>query len=394
MFDYKTLAFNIKKFRKMRGMTQEQLAKKLYMTAQNVSKWELGLSVPDIDKLCQIAQIFELSIDRLLGLHEEEKQSVMLAIDGGGTKTEFVLFTEKAEILSRLVLEGSNPNAYGMEKSCFLLAKGIDSMLEQNINICAIYAGVAGAASGDNRKKMLTFLKNRYRTMKIEVQTDILNVIYSMGKHENCIAAICGTGSIVYAKCGNQLHRLGGWGYLLDQAGSGFDIGRDVIRTALEQKDGIKEKSVLLDLVEQKLGGNVWNKIDVIYSSGTDFIASFAKVAFEAYQQKDKNAKEIIEHNAESLAFLINRAAEQYPCGKQVVLSGGIVCGNPEFQMALLEKIEKEFEVLFANEPQICGAALGCYRMLKKTDSSFLNRFKKHYKKFLEETNAENRDEK
>ncbi len=388
MFDYETLAYNIKKFRKMKGLTQTQLAEQLYMTAQNISKWELGISVPDVEKLCKIAEIFEISTDRLLGLSDESDKKVMLAIDGGGTKTEFVMFTEKAEIVSRLVLGGSNPNSCGMETTLAILSKGIDSMLEKNMNISAIYAGVAGMASGDNRKTMLGFLKNRYRTMKIEVQTDILNVIYSVGENKDCIAAICDTGSIVYAKCGEKLNRMGGWGYLLDEAGSGFDIGRDVIRTALEQNDGIKKKTLLFELVEKRLGGNVWSKIDVIYSSGIDFIASFAKLAFEAYGQGDENAKKIIDQNAERLIFLITQAAKQYQCRKKVIISGGLACGNPVFQKVLLEKIRKEFEVVFATEPQICGAAAGCRRMLVKNDEEFLTTFKANYKKFREDTDA------
>ena len=394
MLDEKILAHNIKKYRKRKGLTQDELAQRLYMTPQNISKWECGISIPDVEKLCALADVFGISVDRLIGCFSKYDKKTMIAVDGGGTKTEFVLFTEQGELLSHLVLPGCNPNSYGMEKTFEILSKGIDSMMEHNTNIIGLYVGAAGVSSGDNRKKILKFLKNRYRTIKIDVQTDILNVIYSMGEQQSCIAAICGTGSIVYAKCNDEFYRVGGWGYLLDQAGSGYDIGRDVLRAALEWNDGMRKRTILTDLAEQKLGGNAWDKIDLIYSLGVDFIASFAPVAFEACRQGDATAKRIISENTKRLAYLITQAEQRYHCEKKVIVSGGIACGNPEFQENLLEQLGGEFEVLFATEPQVCGAAFACVKMLEAGKETFLSTFKKNYNKYLEEVNAENGNEK
>lgn len=61
------LAENIRKFRKERSMTQEQLAEAMGVTIGAVSKWELGSSVPDIDYIVELAQFFETSVDVLLG---------------------------------------------------------------------------------------------------------------------------------------------------------------------------------------------------------------------------------------------------------------------------------------------------------------------------------------
>ncbi len=388
MYNTEKLAYNIKKFRKIRGMTQTQLAGKLYMTSQNISKWELGLSVPDIEKLCAMAEIFEISIDRLLGLTENTDKKVLVAIDGGGTKTEFIMFTEQAEILSRLVLSGSNPNSCGIEKTFEVLKSGIDHMFETNMNITGIYAGIAGAASGDNRKKILKFLKNNYKNIKFDVQSDILNVIYSTGRCENCIAAICGTGSVVYAKCGDELSRLGGWGYLLEEGGSGYSIGRDVLRTALSQNDGITKRTPLSDVVEKRLGGNIWDNIDTIYSSGKDFIASFSTAAFEAYNSGDAEAGKIIEKNTDSLAFFINKASAQFPCADKVIFSGGVVQKNEVFRKSLLSKISGSFDTVLVDAPQIIGAGVNCCRLFADADDTFLNRLKENYKNFQEDKNA------
>ena len=61
------LAKNIKAIRKQRGMTQEELAARLNVVRQTVSKWEKGLSVPDADLLKRIAEILETDVSTLLG---------------------------------------------------------------------------------------------------------------------------------------------------------------------------------------------------------------------------------------------------------------------------------------------------------------------------------------
>lgn len=60
----------LQKLRKQSGITQEQLAAKLGVTAQAVSKWENG-SYPDGDLLPKIADIFDVSIDNLYGRGEK-----------------------------------------------------------------------------------------------------------------------------------------------------------------------------------------------------------------------------------------------------------------------------------------------------------------------------------
>lgn len=62
---------NIKTFRKERGLTQEELAIRVNVVRQTVSKWEKGLSVPDADLLQQIAEVLEIPVSQLLGEETE-----------------------------------------------------------------------------------------------------------------------------------------------------------------------------------------------------------------------------------------------------------------------------------------------------------------------------------
>mgnify|MGYP000869306016 CR=1 FL=1 len=58
---------NLKALRKAKGLSQEELAIRLNVVRQTISKWEKGLSVPDADMLIRIAEIFETSVSKLLG---------------------------------------------------------------------------------------------------------------------------------------------------------------------------------------------------------------------------------------------------------------------------------------------------------------------------------------
>ena len=60
------LGENIKAIRKSIGLSQEELAIKLNVVRQTISKWEKGLSVPDSDMLISISEVFETSVSNLL----------------------------------------------------------------------------------------------------------------------------------------------------------------------------------------------------------------------------------------------------------------------------------------------------------------------------------------
>lgn len=64
----------IKKLRKEKDMTQEQLAEYMGVSPQAVSRWETGATCPDIFALPSLAELFDITVDELLGVDEKEKQ--------------------------------------------------------------------------------------------------------------------------------------------------------------------------------------------------------------------------------------------------------------------------------------------------------------------------------
>ena len=60
------LSSQIKKYRTELGLSQEELAEKVYVTRQTVSNWETGKSYPDIHSLLLLGTLFDLSLDQLI----------------------------------------------------------------------------------------------------------------------------------------------------------------------------------------------------------------------------------------------------------------------------------------------------------------------------------------
>ena len=77
MTQTETMGKRIAAFRKRRGLTQDQLAEQLGISAQAVSKWETDLSCPDIGLLPQLAEILEVNLDDLFGVEKKGPAAIL-----------------------------------------------------------------------------------------------------------------------------------------------------------------------------------------------------------------------------------------------------------------------------------------------------------------------------
>ncbi|MBQ2277893.1 MAG: helix-turn-helix transcriptional regulator, partial [Clostridia bacterium] len=69
-----TIGESIRKMRRARDITQEDLAELLHITPQAVSRWETGAAAPDIGSLMGLARIFDCTTDELLGMNAVKKE--------------------------------------------------------------------------------------------------------------------------------------------------------------------------------------------------------------------------------------------------------------------------------------------------------------------------------
>lgn len=349
--DLKLIGSRIRELRQEKKLTQSEFAEILGVSFQAVSSWERGIAPPELENLIRIATFFEVLVDDLL---RPRAESLYLGIDGGGTKTEFTVVSSDGRIISGMTKKGCNPNDVGFMGLKDIIAGGIHDICKEFPSLKSVFCGIAGITSGNYADRLRSELKMRFPNLKIEIKNDAFNLLAINDEAE--IAVISGTGSIVFVKAKDGFKRLGGWGYIFDSAGSGFDIGRDAVRLALLEEDNMEKPSLLSRLLLERMGvSTAWEHISTLYSEGRAYIAGLSSVVFDAYAQGDKNAERIINNNAKALAELLNRAVELYGVNPVAIASGGLFEHYPDVMSSHIKKYS-DVRLLLCDVSPVYGA--------------------------------------
>lgn len=317
-------AKNLKAARREGGMTQRELAARLQYSEKSVSKWESGAALPPSALLPTLADILACRIDDLLCAGDAP--GYYLGIDGGGTKTTFLLCDAEGRHVAAATLGASNPIDIGIENCFRVLDEGITAVTRGiPLRRISVFAGVAGGISGDNRERIADYLAG-YGFAAYGNGSDAQNAVAASLDTRDGIALIAGTGSIAFAQRGGRLHRFGGFGYLLEDGGSGFSIGRDAILSALRAEEGSLAKGVLYDAVLAKTEcATVLAAIGKLYEGGKRAIAAYAPCVFSAHGEGDSAATEILMRNAAALATLCRSADAIFEAEpRDIVMVGGL----------------------------------------------------------------------
>lgn len=295
---------------------------------------------------------------------------ILLAVDGGGTKTEVMLVSTTGEVLAVKKYEGTNINSIGLINAVSILEKALRDSLEiaekHDLKFAGIHFGLAGGVNGNNQAMIYNYFKNTYfQNIPFSNAGDDLNSINVGVKNApNGIAVIAGTGSNVMLKKDGVVlanPQLSGWGYLFDNGASGFDFGRDAVIAAKNECNGTGEPTKITSMLEAKLGSSVFDALGEIYEKGPRFVASLAPIVFDAYRDGDKVAGEIIDAQVQNVANMINKGHEIIGSEKPAIvgLVGGIFAHEvPIFSKKLKFKLPQNLMLNFPKESQIYGAVM------------------------------------
>ncbi|MBR6451979.1 MAG: helix-turn-helix transcriptional regulator, partial [Lachnospiraceae bacterium] len=114
------LAENIRRFRKERSLTQEQLSEVLGVTAGAVYKWEAKLSVPDLDLIMEMADFFDTSVDVLLGYEMKDNglEATVKRLQEYRRRKDRTGLTEAEKALKKY------PNSFDVVRECATIYRG------------------------------------------------------------------------------------------------------------------------------------------------------------------------------------------------------------------------------------------------------------------------------
>ena len=152
---------------------------------------------------------------------------------------------------------------------------------------------------------------------------------------------VAGTGSIVFGKSteGKQA-RCGGWGFLLGDQGSAFDISLQLLRLACRTADGLESEHKLLDAILDATGcAGASELIGWTYDvAGTrERVAAFARLAFEPTLQCPA-VQGIVESCAKQLAEAVVATARQLLVKDfALAIAGGLICNQPSYERIVLD---------------------------------------------------------
>ena len=296
-----------------------------------------------------------------------------IAIDGGGTKTEGVLTDVCGRVLARGLGPASNPNDVTLPGSVAVLTGLVNQLLEQaglddrDLPEISLFGGIAG---GINYGPALEdALRMAYPTVgALGIRSDVQILLSGELPLGDGACIICGTGSACFLRRGDELIRIGGWGYLLDSGGSGYDIGRDALEAVLRAHDGRGEPTMLTDLLTARLDGEVHTRITEIYREGKPYIAACAPCVFDAAKAGDSVAGHILRRNARALAEYIEAAwrhllenAPSEPICLPVVMGGGISQKEADYWLPLVTSLVRTdipVRVTVAEAPPVFGAVV------------------------------------
>lgn len=373
--DVKFIGNRIKELRQDKGITQSELAEALVVSFQAVSNWERGITPPDVENLIRLAAYFGVLVDDLL---RPKNDDIYLGIDGGATKTEFVAVSSEGTVLKRIIKVGCNPNDIGYAKTEELIFDGVREICVDFPSLKTVFCGIAGISTGNYKDRLEERFGKYFPQLKVRIKTDAFN-LFAMADGVD-MSVISGTGSVVFVRRGEDYRRIGGWGHLLDNAGSAFDIGRDALRQALFEEDMKQKSSVMSKLLLKKLNtDSVWEHINVIYSEGKPYIAGLASVVFDAYREGDKNAVSIIDKNVKALAELLNAGVNIYGAKPVAIASGGIFEHYSDIMRSHIKKYS-DVELMIIDLPPILGACRYAYAISgREISENFTKNFKISY---------------
>lgn len=365
MADYEGIfSKNLRDLRKAAGLTQKELGETIGYSEKTVSKWECGAGVPDIHGLFALCGKLGVTMEELFS---DANALYFLGIDGGGTKTALVLADSNREVIRTLRTDNCNPFDIGVENAQKILRKAIDEICGSipKSSIVA-FAGMAGGASGNMKQVFREFFQS-FRFKLVENDSDNLNLMEAGLGDRDGMVLILGTGICGWARLEGRYSRAAGWGYLIDQGGSAYNLGQEALQAYYNAVDGMAPWSPLSEAVKERCPEGHQNLLSRIYEGGKKYIASFAPLVFEALEASDPLAEAILQRNMSAAARVIETVGKRFPQSADpipVVLAGGLTA-QPRILSALQEALQEPWRycLKILDQEPVFGALGQAYKL-------------------------------
>lgn len=316
----------------------------------------------------------------------------VIGIDGGGTKTIGVIADEKGNVFAKETVGPTNLNSVGEEETKAQLKQLVTKLQQHHdVKITRVFAGLSSVHNQDRELMLKNYIASIIgQDTHVKVEHDAVIALYSGTLGKAGIVQISGTGSITFgANNKNERARVGGWGYLIGDEGSGYAFGREALSAVFRAHDGIAPSTQLTSLVLKTVNAeSPQDLIPMIYQKrAREFIASLSQVVTIAAEQGDKTAIQIMENQSKEMAKSIEvlfmklfKKEENVP----VSLTGGVFSRADllvPFLKNYFRKNQLPVSLVTPEIPPVAGAIIGALKEGNiAIDQHFPTNFLKSYK--------------
>lgn len=278
-----------------------------------------------------------------------DAQGYYIGIDGGGTRSTLLIDFEDGG--APICVQGGPLNicsvpqqeaGASLEK---LFRQAADAVRARGGQRCkGIGAGVAGAADPRTIPFFRESIGRIFPGIPLTVETDAAAALYGAHLDREGIVLVSGTGSSCFGGKGGRFHLAGGGGHIIDDGGSGYAIGRDILSAVLKALDKRIPPTLLSEAVQKQYGiASRGDIIAFVYDPHTrkDAIAACAPLITAACQAGDQAALEIARNAAEHLFEIASAVvtALELPQGP-IAYTGSVLKKEPYVRKFLKEKLD------------------------------------------------------
>jgi len=262
----------------------------------------------------------------------------ILGVEGGGTKTAWVLAERDGEEL-RVLDQGKLPSS-NFRLTTPERLRAIFSELPKQIDRAGIF--LAGCAQED-RQSLARLCAEIWPAAKIVTGSDRDSGLAAALGHADGIAVNAGSGSSITGRRGDKIEKAGGWGHILGDAGGGYFLSVQALRLILREYDLRRGEVQFTEKVLRALSLNNLDEL-VRWAQTADKmeLATLVPVVFEAAANGDTRVMEIIEEGALCLCEYTEAVASRlHLLAPKVILLGGLFHRDSIYTHAFRRKLKK-----------------------------------------------------
>jgi N-acetylmuramic acid 6-phosphate etherase len=305
-----------------------------------------------------------------------EITTLLLGVDGGGTKTTAILAEyaagEPPRVLGRGTSGPSNPLVAGMHAAQTQIAAAVTAAFQAAgrpvAPVAALGLGAAGTGREPVRRAFVEWCEQSGLAVRCCVGHDAQLILRAAVSAGPGVALVSGTGSLAYGvDAAGQSARAGGWGALLGDEGSGYAIGREALRAVARAADGRIDPTELSALALdyfQVADARALSAAMADEPAWRQRVAALAELVVAAAERGDATALHIVDAAAADLAELVRAvlhplqlSAASYP----LALAGGVLRHASALRQRVLERLTQQHcapsSVTVVDEPAF-GAVL------------------------------------